>query len=357
MSLRPAFIKGRGTAANPPNRFHARHVEPFDDGWDTGEGEPQRPRTTLLADSSRSLLVYNQSPDVPFDRSINPYRGCEHGCVYCYARPSHAYLDCSPGLDFETRIFHKPNAAALLRTELARSGYRCQPVALGVNTDAYQPAERDLNITREILQVLLEFRHPVGIVTKSALVERDLDLLTQLAHENLVHVTVSVTTLDRMLARTLEPRAAAPQRRLQTIATLSQAGVPVAVLIAPVIPALNDSEIETILQAVREAGASSAGYVMLRLPHEVKDLFRDWLQQHQPLKAERIMNRVRDIRGGCDNDSRFGHRMRGNGVYAELIDQRFRVALARLGFGKLPDYDLSRFRTPSDSGGQLDLFD
>lgn len=357
MSSSRTVLKGRGTATNPANRFHERHVEPFDDGWDAGEGEPQRPRTTLLADSSRSLLVYNRSPDVPFDRSINPYRGCEHGCVYCYARPSHAYLDCSPGLDFETKIFHKPNAAALLRAELARPAYRCQPIALGVNTDAYQPIERDLNITREILQVLLEFRHPVGIVTKSALVERDLDLLTQMAQQRLVHVTVSVTTLDRALARSLEPRAAAPQRRLQTIRALQQAGIPVAVLIAPVIPALNDSEIEIILDAVREAGAISAGYVMLRLPHEVKDLFRDWLQQHQPLKAERVMNRVRDTRGGRDNDSRFGHRMRGSGVYAELIAKRFHTAHRRLGFAELPDYDLGRFRAPGDGGGQLALFE
>jgi len=357
MSLPPDAIKGRGTAANPANRFHQRHVEPFDDGWGAGEDQPQRPRTTLLADSSRSLLVYNQSPDVPFDRSINPYRGCEHGCVYCYARPSHAYLDCSPGLDFETRIFHKPNAAALLREELGRPGYRCQPIALGVNTDAYQPAERDLKITREILQLLLEFRHPVGIVTKSALVERDLDLLSELAQHKLVHVTLSVTTLDRTLARTLEPRAAAPQRRLQTIRVLRQAGVPVGVLVAPVIPALNDAEIEAILASVRDAGAMSAGYVMLRLPHEVKDLFRDWLQQHQPLKAERVMNRIRDIRGGRDNDSRFGHRMHGNGVYAELIATRFRSALRRLGFSGLPDYELGHFRAPRDSGGQLALFD
>ena len=355
MSIPSDAIKGRGTAGNPANRFHGQHVEPFDDGWGAAEGAP--PRTTLLGDSSRSLLVYNQSPDIPFDRSINPYRGCEHGCVYCYARPSHAYLDCSPGLDFETRIFHKPDAAALLRRELARPGYRCQPVALGVNTDAYQPAERELRITRDILQVLLEYRHPVGLVTKSALVERDLDLLRELAEHRLVHVTLSVTTLDRRLARTLEPRAAAPQRRLQTIAALHQAGIPVAVLVAPVIPVLNDAEIETILRAAREAGASSAGYVMLRLPHEVKDLFRDWLQQHQPLKAAHVMNRVRDLRGGRDNDSRFGHRMRGSGVYAELIAGRFRNAVRRLGFTDLPAYDLNAFRVPRDSGGQLALFD
>jgi DNA repair photolyase len=310
-----------------------------------------------LADSTRSVLVYNRSPDVPFDRSINPYRGCEHGCIYCYARPTHAYLDCSPGLDFETRIFYKPEAAALLRKELARPGYRCEPIALGVNTDAYQPAERALKITRSILAVLLDCAHPVGIVTKSALVERDLDLLTRLAQQKLVHVTVSVTTLDRSLARTLEPRAAAPQRRLQTIRALHEAGIPVGVLVAPVIPALNDAEIEAILAAVRDAGALSAGYVMLRLPHEVKDLFKGWLAQHAPHKAERVMNRIRDIRSGRENDSRFGVRMRGSGVYAEVIGKRFAAASRRLGFGELPAYDLSRFRPPRDSGGQLALFD
>lgn len=357
MSFSHQVIKGRGTAANPANRFHERRLEPFDDGWNAGESEAPRPRTTLLPDNSRSLLVYNQSPDVPFDRSINPYRGCEHGCVYCYARPSHAYLDCSPGLDFETRIFYKPEAAALLRKELARPGYCPEPIALGMNTDAYQPAERELKITRGILQLLLACRHPVGIVTKSALVERDLDLLSEMARQKLVHVTVSVTSLDRTLARTLEPRAAAPQRRLQTIRALRQAGIPVAVLVAPVIPALNDAEIEAILKAVREAGAMSAGYVMLRLPHEVKELFRDWLQQHQPLKAARVMSQVRDMRGGRDNDSRFGHRMRGGGAYADLIAARFKIALRRLGFAELPDYDLERFRPLRDSGVQPGLFD
>jgi DNA repair photolyase len=352
----PETIKGRGTPVNPANRFHERRLEAFDDGWDSAEEQRPGPRTELLRDRSRSLLVYNESPDVPFDRSINPYRGCEHGCVYCYARPTHAYLDCSPGLDFETRIFHKPDAAAVLRAELARRGYRPRPIALGVNTDAYQPVERRLHITRDILQVLLECRHPVGIVTKSALVERDIDLLAELAQHRLVHVTVSVTTLQRSLARSLEPRAAAPQRRLQTISALHRAGVPVDVLVAPVIPVLNDAEIEAILEAVRQAGARSAGYVLLRLPHEVKDLFRDWLQRHQPLKAQHVMSRIRDARGGRDNDSRFGHRMRGQGAYADMIAARFKRALKRLGFAGMPDYDLNRFRPPRDPSGQLDLF-
>jgi DNA repair photolyase len=353
----PGAIKGRGATGNPANRFHETRREPFDDGWASAEPAPHRPGTTLQADSSRSALVFNRSPDVPFDRSVNPYRGCEHGCIYCYARPTHAYLDCSPGLDFETRIFFKPDAATLLQEQISRPGYRCEPIALGVNTDAYQPAERELRITRSILEVLRHCGHPVGIVTKSALVERDLDLLGELARENLVHVTVSVTTLDRGLARVLEPRAAAPQRRLRTIRTLHEAGVPVGVLVAPVIPALNDAEIEAILEAAREAGAVSAGYVMLRLPHEVKDLFKDWLAEHLPLRAERIMNRVRDIRGGRENDSRFGSRMRGSGIFAELIRKRFEAAQKRLGFADFPAYDLSRFRPPSDSGGQLALFE
>ena len=355
-SSQDSFFKGRGASRNPPNRFLECHREDFDDGWDRSQAESDTPRTTLLKDSSRSLLVYNRSPDVPFDRSINPYRGCEHGCSYCYARPSHAYLGCSPGLDFETQIFYKPDAAVLLRSELRRPGYHCQPVALGVNTDAYQPAERELKITREILQVLLEHRHPVGIVTKSALIERDLDLLRELAAQNLVHVVLSVTTLDRGLARSLEPRAAAPQRRLQTIRTLQEAHIPVGVLLAPVIPALNDAELEAILAATREAGALTAGYVMLRLPREVKDLFRDWLQQHAPTKAERVMNRIRDLRGGRDNDSRFGHRMRGTGIYAELIEKRFSSALKRQGFSEFPPFDLDRFQVSKQVGDQLALF-
>ncbi|MGD2074634.1 MAG: PA0069 family radical SAM protein [Gammaproteobacteria bacterium] len=351
------YTKGRGAASNPANRFLQRSHEAFDDGWADGESPPDRPRTTLQPDSSRSVLVYNRSPDVPFDRSVNPYRGCEHGCIYCYARPTHAYLDCSPGLDFETRLFYKPAAAALLRSELGRPGYRCQPIALGVNTDAYQPVERELKITRGILEVLAGCGHPVGIVTKSALIERDLDLLHRLAEQRLVHVTVSVTTLDRALARVMEPRAAAPHRRLQTIRALHEAGIPVGVLVAPVIPALNDAEMERILEATKEAGAVSAGYVMLRLPHEVKDLFKEWLALHLPLRAERVMNRIRDIREGRENDSRFGARMRGSGVFAELIRRRFETAACRLGFADFPAYDLGRFRPPRDSGGQMELFD
>ena len=350
-------IKGRAALHNPANRFHENHHEAFDDGWGSLDADIEAPRTELHRDNSRSVIVYNDSPDVPFDRSINPYRGCEHGCVYCFARPTHAYLDCSPGLDFETNIFYKPDAADLLEKELAKSRYRCQPIALGVNTDAYQPAERDLRITRRLLDVLLAHRHPVGIITKSALIERDLDLLRKMASRNLVHVMVSVTTLDKTLARTLEPRAAAPHRRLETIHRLRKAGIPVGVLVAPVIPVLNDSEIEQILGNVHAAGALTAGYVMLRLPHEVKELFRSWLQQHVPLKADHVMNRVRDIRGGRENDSRFGSRMRGEGIYADLIQKRFQTAMARLGFAGMPEFDTSCFRVPRKSGSQLVLFD
>ncbi|MEN8760826.1 MAG: PA0069 family radical SAM protein [Thiogranum sp.] len=350
-------IKGRAVLNNPANRFQACRHEIFDDGWGEQDADPDTPATELIRDASRSVLVYNQSPDVPFDRSVNPYRGCEHGCVYCFARPTHAYLDCSAGLDFETRIFYKADAAELLEQELGKPRYRCQPIALGVNTDAYQPAERTLKITRGILEVLLAHRHPVGIVTKSALVERDLDLLGDMAGRNLVHVMISVTSLDKRLARSMEPRAAAPRRRLETIRRLSAAGIPVGVLVAPVIPVLNDQEIESILTSVREAGALTAGYVMLRLPREVKDLFKSWLEHHVPLKADHVMKRIRDIRGGRENDSQFGRRMRGTGVYAELIHKRFESALARLSFQGMPAFDCSRFRSVRESAPQLELFD
>lgn len=350
-------IKGRAALDNPANRFHESHHEAFDDGWGSMDAEATAPATELLIDNSRSVIVYNMSPDLPFDRSINPYRGCEHGCVYCFARPTHAYLDCSPGLDFETKIFYKPRAAELLANELGKPRYQCRPIALGVNTDAYQPAERSLKITRSILEVLLDFRHPVGIVTKSALVERDLELLREMADRRLIHVMVSVTTLDKTLARTLEPRAAAPHRRLEMIRRLREAGIPVGVLVAPVVPVLNDSELETILERVHEAGALTAGYVMLRLPREVKDVFKSWLRQHAPLKADHVMSLVRDIRGGRENDGRFGHRMRGEGIYADLIQKRFQAALSRRAFEGMPEFDSSRFRVPCEAGDQLALFE
>jgi len=349
-------MRGRGALDNPDNRFAEHGRESFDDGWGTLD-EPAPPlRTELFVDTSKSVINYNDSPDVPCDRSINPYRGCEHGCVYCFARPTHAYLGLSPGLDFESRIFYKPDAAALLRKELSKPGYSCAPIALGINTDAYQPAERRLGITRAVIEVLAEFGHPFSIVTKSALIERDLDLLAPLAARNLFQAAVSVTTLDRHLARSLEPRAAAPERRLETIRRLREAGVPVIVLVAPVIPFLNDNEMETILAAVREAGALDAAYVLLRLPHEVADLFKDWLAAHVPLKAERVMNRLRDCRGGKDYDSRFGARMRGEGEYADLLSRRFRLAKRKLGFpGNDAPLDCDQFKVPGRAQ-QLDLF-
>jgi DNA repair photolyase len=346
---------GRGALSNPDNRFHAHGTAAFDDGWGSLAGRAAV-TTQLAVDRSRSVIVYNQSPDVPFDRSINPYRGCEHGCVYCFARPTHAYLGCSPGLDFESRIFYKPDAAVLLKKELCRPAYRCQPIALGINTDAYQPVERKLGLTRSLLKVLHAHRHPVGIVTKSALIERDIDLLSAMAAQGLAHVMVSVTTLDKQLARTLEPRAAAPHRRLEIIRRLTAAGIPVGVLLAPVIPFLNDSDIETILAQVREAGALTAGYVMIRLPHEVKDLFRDWLHHHVPDKAEHVMNRIRDLRGGRENDATFGRRMTGTGVFADIIRQRFERAVKRVAFPGMPDFECGLFLCPPDEQPQLALF-
>lgn len=353
MTKKQDTFKGRGSIANPANRFHDHHSDAFDDGW--YQDEPEKPVTELYLDNSRSILNYNQSPDIPFDRSINPYRGCEHGCMYCFARPTHAYLDCSPGLDFETKIFYKPNAAELLEKELAAKKYRCAPVALGINTDAYQPVERKLKITREILEILSRCSHPVSIVTKSAMVERDIDLLAPMAEKNLLHMMVSVTTLDAKLARSLEPRAAAPHRRITLIDNLRQAGIPVGVLVAPVIPVLNDNEIESILETVRQAGALTAGYVMIRLPHEVRDLFRQWLDQHVPLQAEHIMNRIRDLRGGKEYDAEFGQRMRGTGVFAELVEKRFSIAYKRLKFPGMPEFDSSRFISPG-SDKQFSLF-
>lgn len=356
MSSLPGRRRGRGAISNRAGRFEAWEREADDDGWGTLEALREGPDTVFIRDTSRSILAHNQSPDVPFDRSINPYRGCEHGCVYCFARPSHAYLGFSPGLDFETRILFKPAAAALLRRELARPGYRCATIVLGANTDPYQPVERRLGITRDVLEVLGECRHPVGIITKSALIERDLDLLAHMARDRLVQVSVSVTTLDRELTRRMEPRATAPHRRLEAIRRLSEAGVPVTVLVAPVIPALNDRELETLLAEAHGAGARSASYVLLRLPLEIKDLFQEWLDTHYPLKAGRVMSRVRDTRDGRLYDPTFGKRMRGSGEYAALIAKRFRLACRRLGYDEPPALATAHFRPPSAPSGQLDLF-
>jgi DNA repair photolyase len=353
----PCAQRGRGALSNADNRFDAHTHEAWDDGWGTLEEALPPRRTTVHVDAARSVINRNDSPDIPFEQSINPYRGCEHGCIYCYARPTHAYLGLSPGLDFETEIFVKRDAAQLLEAELRRPGYRVSPIAFGANTDPYQPLERKLKVTRSLIEVLARAQHPLTIVTKSALIERDLDLLAPLAAANLVQVFVSVTTLDRSLARTLEPRAAAPQRRIETIRTLSARGVPVGVLTAPVIPALNDAGMEKILAAAHGAGARWAGYVLLRLPHEVKDLFQEWLSAHAPLKAAHVMSLIRQSRGSRDNDPTFGRRMCGQGEYAALIARRFRLACERLGLN-VEDraLDTARFVAPSDRGDQLALF-
>ena len=358
MPATPPPRKGRGAGSNESGRFETEKRMPFDDGWGSSEDEPARLATTLVVDATRTIIARNDSPDIGFDRSINPYRGCEHGCIYCYARPSHAYLGLSPGLDFETRIFYKPNAAALLRDELRKKGYVCRPIALGSNTDPYQPAERKLGVTRSILEVLREFRHPVTIVTKGALIQRDIDILSDMAREKLAVVTVSVTTLDRDLARTMEPRAATPERRIETIAALSKAGVPTGVLSAPMIPALNDREMEAILARAREAGASVAGYTLLRLPLELKALFKEWLETHQPQKAAHVLSLVAQCHGGKIYDSAWSKRMVGGGPYAEMLAARFDRACRKLGYSPRSTHmlDTSRFHPPAQKGDQLALF-
>jgi len=348
--------RGRGALSNANSRFAAHRHEAVDDGWDNLEEAPAPQATLVRVDRARTIIAHNDSPDVPFEQSINPYRGCEHGCVYCYARPSHAYLGFSPGLDFETRIFVKPEAARLLVEELRAPGYRVSPISFGANTDPYQPLERRLKVTRALIEVLAACEHPLTIVTKSSLVERDLDLLVPMAEKRLVRVYVSVTTLDRTLARQLEPRATQPARRLETIRVLADAGVPVGVMTAPVIPVLTDPEMEAILEAARQAGARDAGYILLRLPGEVRALFEEWLAAHQPLKAAHVMSAVRASRGGHASDARFGKRMVGEGEYADLIARRFRLATRRLGFEhKDPELDTRRFRPPQGSGDQLSL--
>jgi len=351
--VRPGVRKGRGATRNPTNRYSDYHAHSEDDGWGNLEAPLERLPTRLLVDRARGVISRNRSPDVPFEQSINPYRGCEHGCVYCFARPTHAWLGHSPGLDFETLIYHKPDAPRRLREELARPGYRCSPIALGINTDAYQPVERRTGLTRALIEVLLEARHPFTVVTKSALVERDLDLLSEAARMNLVHVMFSIPTLDDGLARRMEPRAARPARRLQALATVVAAGVPAGVLVAPVVPVLTDAELERILEAARERGAGAAGYVLLRLPLELKELVEDWLAHHYPQRKDRILNRLREAHGGTLYQAAFGQRMRGEGAWAQMLAQRFRLAVRRLGFPGLPSLDCSRFQPP---GGQLKLF-
>lgn len=345
-----ATIKGRGAADNPQGRFEKLVRSP-----DAESEVEAKPKTVVTLRDARSIIARNDSPDLPFTQSINPYQGCEHGCIYCYARPSHAYLGLSPGLDFETRLFAKANAAELLRKELSHPSYRCDVISLGANTDPYQPIEREHRITRSILEVLREFGNPVGIVTKGSLIERDLDLLEPMARERLVHVFVSAGSLDGEIARTLEPRASAPYRRIETVRRLSAAGVPVGVLVAPIIPFLNDKDMEAVLEAASEAGARMAGYTLVRLPWEVKELFKNWLERHYPLKADHIMARIRDTRGGRENDPRFGSRMSGEGTFADLLRNRFDVACRRLGLnaGERNRLDTSKFRRVASRQGTL----
>lgn len=347
--------RGRGAVSNGSGRFESEVREAFDDGWESlAELEPFK--TSVQQEAARSIITRNDSPDISFDQSINPYRGCEHGCIYCYARPSHCYLGHSAGLDFETRLYAKSNAAELLEKELAAPRYVPKVIALGANTDPYQPIEREHRITRSILEVLDRASHPVGIVTKSALVLRDIDILARMAERRLVKVAISVTTLDRRLARAMEPRASTPPRRLGAIAELAAAGVPVAVMVAPVIPALNDSEIEAILGACRDAGAREAGYVLLRLPLEIKTLFREWLDANEPGRARRVINLMRSMHDGQDYRAEFALRQRGSGPFAEQIAQRFRLARRRLGLGEERlVLDTTRFKRPVLHGGQLPL--
>jgi DNA repair photolyase len=367
--------KGRGAVSNLQGRYELQQREDIDDGWpriEEEDGTEKRWKTVVTEEHAKSILTRNASPDIPFNVSLNPYRGCEHGCIYCFARPTHSYLGLSPGLDFESRIFAKINAAELLRQELSKPSYAPEPIALGVNTDAYQPCERSLLLTRRVLEVLHECDHPVGLITKSSLIERDIDLLAPMAARGLAAAAVTITTLDPEVARTLEPRAAAPARRLRTIRTLTDAGIPVSVSIAPVIPFVTEPDLERVLAAAAEAGAVSASYIVLRLPWEISPLFRQWLQAHFPERAQRVMNRVNDMRGGKDYNAEFGKRMRGEGVWADLIRQRFEKAAERVGLGRrsgrFKGLDASRFKRPAapvqtkrqsgprDSKGQFELF-
>jgi DNA repair photolyase len=353
----PTAARGRGAVTNASGRYEPERREAFDDGWEADDEAPPRLTTTLTAETARRIITRNDSPDVGFDRSINPYRGCEHGCIYCYARPAHAYMGLSPGLDFESKLFFKPDAHRLLAAELAKPGYVCGSIHIGGNTDPYQPVERRLEVTRRVLEVLEAFNHPFSIITKSALIERDADILGRMAKRNLVRASVSVTTLDRKLARAMEPRAATPEKRIGAIKRLAEAGVPVGVGFAPVIPGLNDHELEAVLERARDAGARSAMYVALRLPMEIKDLFREWLEAARPDRAARVMSLVRQMRGGKDYDADWGQRMKGTGPIADLLRARFTGACRRLGLNETRGpMDVTQFRPPPKAGDQLSLF-
>jgi len=366
-------LKGRGATSNLQGRYEVYTRERTYDGWVTEHdiSDKRQIKTEVVSEIAKSILTRNTSPDIPFNVSLNPYKGCEHGCIYCFARPSHSYLGLSPGLDFETRLFAKVNAAELLRRELAKPGYVPESIAIGVNTDAYQPCERDRRLTREVLEVLGECNHPYGLITKSALIERDIDLIAPMAEKGLACAAITLTTLDGEIARTLEPRAAAPARRLRAIRTLTEAGIPVSVSVAPIIPFITDPEIERILEAAKDAGAVGAHYTVLRMPWEISPLFQQWLHAHFPDRAQRVMNRIKDLRGGKEYDSEFGKRMTGEGIWADLIRQRFTKTVKRLGLeGRMSRFntiDTSQFRRPlvvqksvvkqaSAAAAQMDLF-
>jgi len=356
------MTKLRGALSQIQGRFEGDVRSPYDDGWAQDDEAPPAPQTTVTEERARSIIARNDSPDVPFEQSVNPYRGCEHGCIYCYARPSHAYLELSPGLDFETRLFAKTNAVELLKEAISKRGYRAAPMAFGTNTDCYQPIERRYKVMRGLIEVLAACDHPLTIVTKSALIERDIDLLAPMAKKRLVKAFISITTLDHRLARTLEPRAASPRRRVDAIRALAAAGIPCGVMVAPLIPALTDKTLEAVLEAGAQAGATMAGWILLRLPNEVRPLFREWLSAHYPQRADHVISIIRQSRGGRENDPNFGSRMTGSGNFVELIGKRFDLACKRYGLNSEDNHmasrgglDCSLFRPPSASG-QISLF-
>lgn len=352
-------IKNRGALSNPEGRFEMQLREDFDDGWELEEDLPKSALDTVLfPEYAKSIISRNDSPDIGFEQSINPYRGCEHGCIYCYARPSHAYMNLSPGLDFETKIFHKVDAASLLEKEFNKASYQCKTIVLGANTDPYQPAEAQLKITRTLLETMQRYQHPVAIITKGSLIERDIDILAEMASQRLASVAISLTTLRPTLKQTLEPRTASPKARLRVMRSLSEAGIPVRVMAAPMIPMINDTELERILELAAASGAIHAGYTLIRLPHEVKILFKEWLTTHFPDRAEHVMSLIRQMRGGKEYDATFGHRMRGEGQFAALLAQRFQLACKRYRLNALPyaPLDTERFQRPTPASAQLDLW-
>lgn len=355
------IIKNRGAISNPTGRYEDNRREDFDDGWDHVEDEEfiSTLRTTVLIDSAKTVITRNKSPDLGFEQSINPYRGCEHGCIYCYARPSHGYMNLSSGLDFETKIFYKPDAAKVLETELCKPSYICKTIMFGANTDPYQPLERKLKTSRSILEVLNRFNHPVSVITKNSMIERDIDILSDMAQRNLARVALSITSLSNDLKNIMEPRTSAPKARIAVVRKLAEAGIPVSVMVAPIIPMINDFELEKILEAIKDAGAEHVGYVLIRLPHEVKDLFKEWLEKHFPDRASHVMSIIKQMRGGKEYDATFGKRFRGEGEFANLLETRFTIACKRLGLNQksYPALDKTKFKAPRQFSPQLDLFE